>query len=507
MRILREISIVAMLLLALPLPVAKARMATQDEALIVATSWIARIIDQEGHWGKADQPEILGIQPFMRNGRILGYFCPVQPVGFIVISLYKELAPVKAYSTGSNLDGNSEEGMADLLKTKMEGILEAREGPKVQSMSATVPDLQDLPGPDFCGAWAELLYGQARAFSLGFEVDLAPNGVTQIGPLLSSSWHQLDPYNLQCPPATGGCGESRCAVGCVALAGAQIMRYWAWPPYKVGSSSSDAYDWTHMANEYKWNDWWEDEKGNPLSDAYLQVVAGLCREIGDAVRMVYCAEGCGSGANPFDMNDVLESHYRYSLEGRWGDRAHNNNPVQWFNFMKEQFNANRPVYYNITKHSLVADGWKEEIIGGVLTREYHMNYGFKDTSSNAWYTLDHLPESDDIRSESMGIDIYPAPALGTNLGTSRWYGRDPFNYRYFDQDATGTNVTFAPGQNLQFLPKVKVTCSGTSDSTIKFLGQDPNGTRLFSVQGTQLAGISVQKGGIVLHGSGGIRFH
>ncbi len=45
------------------------------------------------------------------------------------------------------------------------------------------------------------------------------------GPLLTTNWHQGEPYNNYCPMGDGG----RCLVGCVALAAAQVMRYHRWP--------------------------------------------------------------------------------------------------------------------------------------------------------------------------------------------------------------------------------------------------------------------------------------
>ena len=167
------------------------------------------------------------------------------------------------------------------------------------------------------------------------------------GVLLCSRWHQRDPYNPLCPTGDTGCTDCCpdepyiCSpsfptlVGCVATAGAQIMNYWSWPPYGVGSDSynwdgddscdgntgggalsatfSDYYDWRHMVNQYVWDSGqnrWEDENGNPLTQAHLDAVAELCYEVSVDVEMDYGV--CGSGASTEDMEDVYEDHYRYS---------------------------------------------------------------------------------------------------------------------------------------------------------------------------------------------------
>ena len=53
--------------------------------------------------------------------------------------------------------------------------------------------------------------------------------------------------------------------------------------------------------------------------------------------------------------------------------------------MKYEFNYNRPVMYFIPGHAIVGDGWRE--YGDPLVREYHMNYGWTGTGSDAWYGL------------------------------------------------------------------------------------------------------------------------
>ena len=44
----------------------------------------------------------------------------MKPTGYIVISLHKELSPIKFYSEVSDLEPESNEGMADLIKLVME---------------------------------------------------------------------------------------------------------------------------------------------------------------------------------------------------------------------------------------------------------------------------------------------------------------------------------------------------------------------------------------------------
>ena len=93
---------------------------------------------------------------------------------------------------------------------------------------------------------------------------------------LTSHWHQDSPYNNDCPDL--GCtttSNGRSVVGCVATAGAQIMYYWAWPPYGEGSPYSDTYDWPNM----------RDSVTTSSPAAQQAAVAELSHEVGLAVGM------------------------------------------------------------------------------------------------------------------------------------------------------------------------------------------------------------------------------
>ena len=479
-------------------PSVPAQTATMDEALIVAENWIERIVLNQENWGCYDWAQVADIQEFKRADRVIGYFCRIEPVGFIIVSLRKELAPVKAYSADCNLDPDCDEGMADLIKMKMEAILDAIEQPIQLQGAGSVQDILEI---DYRPAWDELC-NEAMLFSDSSGVELAAADSDQVGPLLNTSWHQGDPYNQECPSASGGCTQERCSVGCVALAGAQIMKYWNWPP--------ENFDWLHMANKYIWDqNRWEDENGNRLDNTHIEAVSILCREIGDAVGMQYCLQDCQSSSNVFDMDDTYRNHFFYYV---FGVCKRSDNQNIWYDEIQRQLKSNWPIHYDIRVgddggHSLVLDGWREN--GGSAMLQYHMNYGWgkdcDDTNGcNAWYSLDALYTSNDINEELIIADIFPAVALGDQLAYNWTYRKEQFNYRYFDQDATGESVTFAAGQNLQFLPGVKVECTG---GDIEFRGGTFNETQLFSIKGTKKAEVNIHDGAIILYEGGGIRFH
>ncbi|HIE31875.1 MAG TPA: hypothetical protein EYP67_05790 [Methanosarcinales archaeon] len=463
-------------------PPVMAEMATMDDAQAVAKNWITLIIEKKGGWGGSETAEVAEIQEFKRDEQVIGYFCHVEPQGFIVISLYKQLAPVKAYSATCDLDPESEKGMADLIKGGMGRILDQIEVKIGKIDLASIESLEDTFEINYQRSWEEL------------ESDAIITMNYQEGEvLLSSRWHQGPPYNEHCPDL--GCTDpanGRAVVGCVATASSQIMRYWNWPPYGVDAPYSDHYDWPNML----------DRVTTLSTSEQINAVAELCREVGIAEDMHY---GCDeSWTQYYEVDDALEDHFRYSTNCNWRDRD-DYSAVEWFNIMKSDLNANRPVQYRVEDHQIVADGWQE--IGSPVIRQYHMNYGWGWTGTfpdgnNTWYTLDAL-HLGHYYKEKMLVDIFPAQALyGSLSGT---YARQSFPYRYFDRDATGDSATFEAGQNLQFLPDITVTCTSATGNSIRFEGSSSQNTRLFT-RGDRTKGIRIYDGSVKLNRYGSIQF-
>jgi hypothetical protein len=488
----------------------QAEMASKDEALTVAKNWVTLITQKEGKWGGSETADVEGIQEFKRGERVLGYFCRVRPKGFIVISLRKELEPIKAYSPTCDLDPESDEEMADVIKIGMERVLNTIERQIAPVNLVKTEAMKSILKINYCQSWKEL-ERKANVFKRGSETGELKFNYEEGQILLSSCWHQRDPYNRQCPTGYNGCTEPHCVVGCVATAASQILRYWSWPPWGEGNDGdvtyNDSYDWRNMPPML----------GSFSDPAEIDAVAELCHEVGVAAHMDYCIGGegpCQSGAYHTDVKNAYKDHFRYSedlLRIRY--RKNFNNPEDWFDSLKTELDKNRPVQYGIKKHSIVADGWRKIYIEGELTLQYHMNYG-GSVGPNWWYTLDQLihPEGGGPEDEDMILGICPAPALGHWL--SGTYGRGSFPYRYFDRDAVnffGVEVDFQSGQYLQFLPNVKVICGGYLGNPIRFDGAGGTlwffyNTRLFT-RGDVRKGVRILNGTVKLNPHGSIKFY
>lgn len=453
------------------------------DAGMMAGKWIQMVIDKDGSWGGYENAVPGPIQEFLHNGRLIGYYCKVEPVGYIVFSLRKELAPVKAWSYSCNINPEDEAGITSVIKTCMTRIIDTVESRFGNLENVSLADMDMMTEIDYRPVW-DLIDGYIPG-SIEKKNEVTDN--YQEGQvLLTSDWHQFDPYNNNCPYL--GCtttGNGRALVGCVATAGAQIMKYWSWPPYGVGSPFNDPYDWANM----------EDVVTTSSPAAQQAAVAELNAEVGLAVSMDY---GCSSsGAYTYDMVWVYTFNYAYHNSCTSTNRT-SHSASGWFDLIKWNMNANRPIQYRIPGHSIVCDGWRET--GNPVVKQYHMNYGWVGTGADTWYTLDAL-QGGNPAEEYMVLYIVPLTALGANL--SGTYAASTFPYRYFDLDASGSSATFNSGQLLQILPGL--TIRGYSSSNyVKFYGSSGLHTRIFT-EGDLSEGILIQNGAVRLHNNGSIK--
>lgn len=497
-----------------------AAQASLSEAEIVAANWIDIIIEKKHSWGGAPAAQLESIVELKRHGRTIGYFATVSPRGFIILSLRKELAPVKAYSAINNLDPNVDAGLADLIKGNMEGMISEIEKHLGALDKIPTRALQNILEIDYSRAWDNILKRQKRPAATktsdagesdgGDYEKSASFGTYQEGDwLLKSVWHQHGPYCAMTPDLGCQTNNGHAIVGCVATAGAQIMRYWNWPPYgKNPYPQEPALSHPEVTDPYDWPSMLDDVKDSSSQTA-IDAVAELSAEVGHTVNMAY---GCsGSSASTSSLASSFEIYFRYTgymnvvyrAEDQ-GDGDIQYTATEWFDLMKAQFNLNRPIAYRIKGHAIVADGW-QFLTDPFLIRQYHMNYGH-DGPDTAWYSLDALYQSGGggISDEYMIINIYPAQSLVGSI--SNVYEKTDFPYFYFDRDTVGGSVRFDPGLNLQFLEGTKVSNTLGSSGFIRFEGSNGDTTRLYS-RGDISRGARIDNGTIKLYKQGSIKMY
>ena len=384
---------------------AGAETATLEEAERVCGNWLAFVAGGNGNWSGVKAPRIIDSVEIIECDTLLGWCFSISPAGNVVVPVLKEMPPVKSCSDKYDLDVSLDVGFPRLLKDVL--LHRARLFVKQYgSLDAVQPDNdQAVFGSIHGKQWQQLLTEPDlfRAFLRGG----GGSNDTEVGPLLTTSWFQSAPYNYECPSGYGGV---TCYSGCVAMAAVQIMNHHEWPPYGVGEHTywwdgdnagggtnaqylsadfSDAYDWANMPDSCDLGCSGEEETA----------VAELSYEVGVAFEMDYGTDG--SGTWTYYALTALPAYFRYdtAIDQEYRN-AHSS--TTWFDLVKDEINADRPILYRVQGHAIVCDGWRD--IGSL--DQYHMNYGWGN-SYTTWWTLDNLLWGG-IDEEYMIREIKPA---------------------------------------------------------------------------------------------------
>ena len=285
--------------------------------------------------------------------------------GFVIIAGDDAVVPVLGYtSTGSFDAENLPDGLKDLLKS-YERQIAALGDNYVANQTAT------------------------RAAFTGEKL------------LKTAEWDQNVPFNKYTP--------SNYVTGCVATAGAIVMKHHGYPAKGTGSHSytwngktltanfEHTYDWTSMPAKY-----------DGTNDAAFDGVARLMADLGVAVEMQYNKDG--SGAYIGNLVTALQKHFGYSKLSHLMT-IEDVGAEAWNGRLRDEIDANRPVLYAASDptgggHAFVIDGYKDE--------SFSVNWGWGGYC-DGFYQIGALnPES---AGKPMG-DKY-------NVGQSAVFGMEP----------------------------------------------------------------------------------
>lgn len=383
-RVLRQTLITAALVV-LVAATASAEIATPQEATLVAQNWAVHMSGQGKAWSSLS-PTVGLVSPIKSDGMTIGYHVKIEPSGYVVVPILKELPPVFNFSDESELDLSHTDGASALIREMLhEHAVQFIN--RFGSLSTPQPTddgrLYETINSDtwdrFAVSTKEFVNSRQSA---GARIE-------SVGPLMSSRWHQSAPFNNLCPPGT--------PVGCVATAAAQIMKYWEWPSEGVGSSGYwwagdggpsqylvaeywDSYDWTQLPDYCPYPDC--------STDAHAIALAELNYEVAVSFEMDFGVEG--SGVTWTEILGVcmpaMVNNFVYKSGWDSENRNGGHTSATWFAMIQAEIDAGRPMLYTIYGHAIVCDGWMTDDTG---TNYYHQNYGWDD-SHNSWYVIDNL---------------------------------------------------------------------------------------------------------------------
>lgn len=340
---------------------------TEEEARDAAMSYYQMVVDDPKGNYFAGKPE-----SFSLLGKAEMWLVPVNDSWVLVSSDKRTEAILAHFMTSEKPDLKSYPPAAQYLISGYE-----------HDIAYVRDNCKDCPIRD---SWKETPHNIAqRAMQ-----DLSyPSAVT---PLLSTLWKQTGNssdtiqcskvYNKYCPTINTSepyfCDHA--AAGCVAVAVAQILRYWNWPyaaaiPTTVGGSIVDMhfYDWSLMP----------DELFNSTSDVKVDAVASLLRDCGYDLGMNY---GESSGASDADAKNTFinfgYSNSTITLKYKW-------NTPGWTNSLHSEIAAGRPVYYAGYEDATLTEGHAFILDGYNAMGLYHVNVGW-GPGYNDYYRIDAI---------------------------------------------------------------------------------------------------------------------
>jgi hypothetical protein len=333
--------------------------------------------------------------------------------GYVIIAADKRVSPILGYDSNGYFPhtGNLSEGLINWLEVNHENMQSLRKNSKLKVPAGVAH------------AWAELVPASntGRPISVN-NMDNAPHppctplylSVT-VGPYLTTTWGQGQPYNLLCP--AGSYDGSHSPTGCVATAMAQVMYYWKAPAY---------YNWNSMptSNNY-----------NGISYPGNTDVAQLMLTVGQSVNMDYqgtvsSTDGSkcvGAFKNTFGYQSAANGDYNYQT-------VRNNLDAREPVLLSGSTDHHSFLWFNLgfsDGHEWVCDGYNEittrscptynPYTGDIATPAtgatyayLHMNWGWDNQNNcNGWFAFDkwEVMNGPDLKNwqynQSMTYNIHP----------------------------------------------------------------------------------------------------
>ena len=182
-----------------------------------------------------------------------------------------------------------------------------------------------------------------------------------VNPLLNLNWDQGHSWNDHCPIDNQGPGGNAYA-GCVATAGAMVMKYWNHPEYGEGSHAFEHNDYGLIMADFNTFYDWNNMDGNSPTEASRKLLFHL----GVSVEMNYGPSGSGAWVGEYEpsLTTALKSYFKYD-QGTTFLSKDNYDDVFWVDMVKNELDEGRPlIYKGYTQdlgagHAFVVNGYDE----------------------------------------------------------------------------------------------------------------------------------------------------
>lgn len=307
--------------------------------------------------------------------------------GFVIISGNDATIPVLGYSTEQRFEGrNIPDGLQALLEqyqSEIESITE-----NTSSDSTIERQWQNLRNRT----------GNTRQNR-------------SVNHFIESSWGQDPLYNQLCPTDPNA-SSGHAVAGCIAVAMAQVMRYWQYPTNGFGSngytSGNYGYQFADFSNSSYLYSLMPNEINAQSPENQKNAVATLIYHCGVAVNMSYGT----TASSAYALGNAPSCVYAMAHYFGYGDAIgirRNAFPTDaaWIDTLERQLNHGYPIILtgsgSTGSHTFVCDGYNN-------SDQFHINWGWKGLY-NGYFTITSLtPGTYDYSSNQNAIiNLHPTP--------------------------------------------------------------------------------------------------
>ena len=287
--------------------------------------------------------------------------------GFVMVAADDAARPILGYSPTSSIDPTALPApLAEWLSTYQLQIDAARS----KGAKATASDVSE---------WQRLISGRTKP--------MAKEGV---GPLLTTQWDQVAPYNDLCP--------GNAVTGCAATAQAQMMKYWNFPPFGRGAHSYNAPNYGMQSADFAHTllDW-DNMPDKPTAyspETQRNAVATLMYLCGVGLEMNYntgeaggsAAAGLAGMAGVHSIDNSLKDYFYYSPDMQVITKSQGYTDDTWRAALIAELDQHHPIIYTGSAtqggHGFVCDGYD--------SRQYlHFNFGWSGRG-DGYYPVDSI---------------------------------------------------------------------------------------------------------------------
>ena len=317
---------------------------------------------------------ILSKESLEKNGKIVGYLYRLNKKGYIIIPNSLLASPIKAFSFTRNYSD-----LPKAYKTFLINDLYAYKFAEKQKNLAKVVDntINDR--------WSFL-----ENFNLISKNERNLKSYIPDTYLLNSNWNQIYPYNKTFPKV----GNDITLAGCVAVAQAQLMRYYAYPSFGNGSKTylasiynvsnqhyfdNLAYTKTMKAVFHKPYNW--DIMPATLDGAEDYQIDEVSYLLKDLVVLNKAKIGIDQTGAILNISGFIEN-FGYSTDMQEISTS-DTSKTDFIKILKSQIDLEQPVLFSFPSHMVVADGYKSDDSGEYI----HLNMGWGG-AGNDFYDLD-----------------------------------------------------------------------------------------------------------------------